>query len=106
MAEGGTMADPRTLEELNRVMTEIEEGMSTWKGLPRPNGTANAERKKAGLMGVGTSSRFTPLFRPFDLLTAPNQRLRVVENEFHRIGVESVCGVQDAFHRYVDSDLF
>jgi mannose-6-phosphate isomerase-like protein (cupin superfamily) len=29
----------------------------------------------------------------------------ILENEYHRIGVESVVGVQDSFHRYIDSDM-
>src|SRR5207248_350748 len=50
-------------------------------------------------------SYFGPQFRPFDLLSAPNQPLRILENEAHRIGVEAVVGTQDAFHRYLDSDM-
>jgi hypothetical protein len=39
------------------------------------------------------------------MLSIPNQPLVILENEYHRIGVESVAGVQDSFHRYVDSDM-
>ncbi len=39
------------------------------------------------------------------MLSIPNQSLVILENEYHRIGRESVVGVQDSFHRYVDSDM-
>ena len=29
----------------------------------------------------------------------------ILENDNHRIGVESVVGTQDTFHRYVDCDM-
>ena len=39
------------------------------------------------------------------MLSIPNQSLVILENEYHRIGVESVIGVQDSFHRYIDSAI-
>ena len=39
------------------------------------------------------------------MLARPNQSIIFLENDNHRIGAESVCGVQDAFHRYVDADI-
>ena len=39
------------------------------------------------------------------MLSIPNQSLVILDNEYHRIGVESVVGVQDSFHRYVDTDM-
>jgi mannose-6-phosphate isomerase-like protein (cupin superfamily) len=84
---------------------QIGEFMTTWKDFPRPGLAAWAERKKAGLMGTAKSTHYTPRFRPFDMLCVPNQSLVILENENHRIGVESVVGVQDAFHRYVDCDI-
>ena len=83
----------------------IGEFMTTWKDFPRPGLAAWSERTKAGLMGTAKSTRYTPRFRPFDLLSVPNQALVILENDNHRIGVESVVGVQDSFHRYVDSDI-
>jgi len=84
---------------------QIGEFMTTWKDFPRPGLAAWSERKKAGLMSTAKSTRYTPKFRPFDMLSVPNQSLLILENENHRIGAESVVGVQDAFHRYVDCDM-
>ena len=98
------MASTRTLEAIAKL-GETTEGLTTFKGLPRKDGEANAERNTARMMGIGKSTRYTPVFRPFDFLSSPNQRVTLVDNQFHRIGVESVFGVQDAFHRYVDSDM-
>lgn len=84
---------------------DIGEFMTTWKDFPRPGLAAWSERKKAGLMSTARSTRYTPKFRPFDMLSVPNQALVFLENENHRIGAESVVGVQDAFHRYVDCDM-
>jgi len=56
-------------------------------------------------MGTAKSTHYTPRFRPFDMLAVPNQPLVILENTNHRIGAESVTGVQDSFHRYVDSDM-
>jgi mannose-6-phosphate isomerase-like protein (cupin superfamily) len=83
----------------------IGEFMTTWKDFPRPGLAAWAERKKAGLMGTAKSTHYTPRFRPFDMLAIPNQSLVILENDNHRIGVESVVGTQDSFHRYVDCDI-
>jgi len=83
---------------------EIGEFMTTSRDFTRPGLEAWSVRKKAGLMAIGKSSHYIPRFRPFDLLAEPNQSLVVLENDHHRIGVESVCGVQAAFHRYVDCD--
>ncbi len=79
--------------------------MTTWKDFPRPGLAGWAERQKAGLMGTAKSTHYTPRFRPFDMLSTANQSLVILENEYHRIGVESVVGVQDSFRRYVDSDM-
>jgi mannose-6-phosphate isomerase-like protein (cupin superfamily) len=56
-------------------------------------------------MGTAKSTHYTPRFRPFDMLSIPNQSLVILENENHRIGVENVVGVQESFHRYVDCDM-
>ena len=84
---------------------QIGEFMTTWKDFPRPGLAAWSERSKAGLMSTATSTRYTPKFRPFDMLSVPNQSLVILENENHRIGAECVVGVQDTFHRYVDCDM-
>jgi mannose-6-phosphate isomerase-like protein (cupin superfamily) len=64
-----------------------------------------ATRKKAGLMGTAKSTHYTAPFRPFDLLNKANTPVVLLENDVHRIAVESVVGVQDRFHRYVDYDV-
>lgn len=92
-------------EEKVYKQQQIGEFMTTWKDFPRPGLAAWANRPKAGLMGTAKSTRYTPRFRPFDMLALPNQSLVILENEYHRIGVESVAGVQDSFHRYIDSDM-
>jgi len=98
------MAASRTIDEIYKQQ-EIGEFMTTWEDFPRKGLAAWADRRKAGLMGTAKSSRYTPKFRPFDMLAEPNDSLVFLENDNHRIGVESVCGVQDAFHRYVDADI-
>ncbi len=94
----------RTIDAIYK-QEQIGEFMTTWENFPRPGLAAWADRRKAGLMGTAKSTRYTPRFRPFDMLARPNQFLVILENQNHRIGVESVCGVQDAFHRYVDADI-
>jgi quercetin dioxygenase-like cupin family protein len=98
------VAANRTIDEIYK-QEQIGEFMTTWDDFPRPGLAAWADRRKAGLMGTAKSSRYTPRFRPFDMLAEPNDALVILENKNHRIGVESVCGVQDAFHRYVDADI-
>ena len=83
---------------------EVREFMTDWFGPgfePMPM-LAWSVRKRASLMGSGKSKRFLPTFRPFDLLSEPNASQLVFENECQRIGVESVCGAQPAFTRYLD----
>jgi mannose-6-phosphate isomerase-like protein (cupin superfamily) len=97
--------ETKAAEEKVYKQKQIGEFMTTWKDFPRPGLAAWAERKKAGLMGTAKSTHYTPRFRPFDMLGTPNQSLVILENENHRIGVESVVGVQESFHRYVDCDM-
>ena len=97
--------ETKAAEEKVYKQKQIGEFMTTWKDFPRPGLAAWAERQKAGLMGTAKSTRYTPRFRPFDMLSIPNQSLVILDNEYHRIGVESVVGVQDSFHRYIDSDV-
>jgi len=94
----------RTVEEIYKQQ-QIGEFMTTWEDFPRPGLAAWADRRKAGLMGTAKSTRYTPKFRPFDMLSEPNQSVVFLENDNHRIGAECVVGVQDAFHRYVDADI-
>ncbi len=98
------MAEKRTIDTVYQQQ-EIGEFMTTWEDFPRPGLAAWADRRKAGLMANAKSTRYTPKFRPFDMLAEPNQSLVILANANHRIGVESVFGVQDAFHRYVDADM-
>src|SRR5207247_278280 len=98
--EGGKMPEERTLKEMQRKQ-EMGEFMTG----PGPGLVGWSERRKGDLLGTFKSTHFVPQFRPFDLLTAPNQPLTILENASHRIGVEGVQGTQDAFHRYVDADI-
>ena len=100
-----TKPETKSTEAKVYAQERIGEFMTTWKDFPRPGLAAWAERKKAGLMGTAKSTHYTPRFRPFDMLAFPNQSLIILENTNHRIGAESVVGVQDSFHRYVDSDM-
>jgi mannose-6-phosphate isomerase-like protein (cupin superfamily) len=97
--------ETKATEEKVYKQERIGEFMTTWKDFPRPGLAAWAERKKAGLMGTAKSTHYTPRFRPFDMLSTPNQSLVILENENHHIGVESLVGAQDSFHRYIDSDM-
>ena len=97
--------ETKAAEEKVYKQKQIGEFMTTWKDFPRPGLAAWAERRKAGLMGTAKSTRYTPRFRPFDMLSIPNQSLVILDNEYHRIGVESIVGVQDSFHRYIDADM-
>jgi quercetin dioxygenase-like cupin family protein len=80
------------------------EFMTTWYSSSRPPVEAWATRNKADLMASTKSTRHVPLFRAFDLLAQPNQSLMVLQNDDHRIGVESVCGAREEFIRHVDFD--
>lgn len=80
------------------------EFMTTWHDSPRKGIEAWSLRSKENLIGSGTSTDRVPPFRPFDLLSSPNEALVVLENDDHRIGVQSVCGAQTAFVRHVDFD--
>src|SRR5712692_8995673 len=84
--------ETKAAEEKVYKQKQIGEFMTTWKDFPRPGLAAWAERQKAGLMGTAKSTHYTPRFRPFDMLSIPNQSLVILENEYHRIGVESVVG--------------
>ena len=55
-------------------------------------------------MNSGKSTRALPMFRAFDLLAKPNDRIELLVNSDQRIGVESVCGAQQDFVRHVDFD--
>jgi quercetin dioxygenase-like cupin family protein len=83
---------------------DIGEFMTGWHGLTRPGLQAWANRRRDQLIGTVRSTRYQPKFRPFDFLDGPNATAVFLENDDHKIGVESVVGVQDCFHRYVDMD--
>src|ERR1700761_6536559 len=80
------------------------EFMSTWHTSPRPGLAAWSVRNKANLMETARSTDYVPAFRAFDLLAVPNSGAVILENEDHRIGVESVCGAQPFFRRHIDFD--
>ncbi|MSQ72775.1 MAG: hypothetical protein EXR27_16010 [Betaproteobacteria bacterium] len=86
-------------------IVKIREFMTTWDTSPRAPMEAWSDRNKADLMASTKSTRFIPLFRAFDLLAMPNQSLMLLQNDDHRIGVESVVGAQEHFHRHVDADV-
>jgi len=80
------------------------EFMTTWHSSPRAGVEAWSTRNKANLMGSARSTDYVPPFRPFDLLAVPNQARIILQNDDHRIGVESVCGTQAYFRRHIDFD--
>ncbi len=81
---------------------EIGEFMTTARDFPRKGLEAWSDRRKAGLMATGKSSHYIPCFRPFDMLAEPNQSLVILENDYHRIGVESVLGVPPPVVNWVE----
>jgi mannose-6-phosphate isomerase-like protein (cupin superfamily) len=86
------------------VQSKAREFMTTWHTSARSYLPAWAQRNKASLMNSGKSTRALPMFRAFDLLAKPNDRIELLVNSDHRIGVESVCGAQQDFARHVDFD--
>ncbi|MDB5644235.1 MAG: hypothetical protein JWN07_3552 [Hyphomicrobiales bacterium] len=86
------------------VQSKAREFMTTWHTSARSYLPAWAQRNKASLMNSGKSTRALPMFRAFDLLAQPNDRIELLVNSDHRIGVESVCGAQQEFVRHVDFD--
>ncbi len=80
------------------------EFMTTWHASARSYLPAWAKRDKSSLMNSGASSRALPLFRAFDLIGSPNERVTLLTNSDQRIGVESVCGAQQEFSRHIDFD--
>lgn len=83
---------------------EQKEFMTTWHTSTRPPIEAWSLRDKSNLMESGRSTHRVPPFRPMDLISVPNQALVLLENDDHRIGVESVCGPQESFRRHIDFD--
>ena len=86
------------------VQSKSREFMTTWHASARSYLPAWAQRSKSSLMTSGTSTRSLPLFRAFDLIGNPNDRVVLLVNSDHRIGVESVCGAQQEFVRHIDFD--
>ncbi len=86
------------------VQNKAREFMTTWHTSARSYLPAWAQRNKASLMNSGKSTRALPMFRAFDLLAQPNDRIELLVNSDQRIGVESVCGAQQDFVRHVDFD--
>ena len=86
------------------AQNKSREFMTTWHASPRSYLPAWAQRDKSSLMNSGTSTRALPLFRAFDLIGRPNERVTLLVNSDQRIGVESVCGAQQEFSRHIDFD--
>ncbi len=86
------------------AQNKSREFMTTWHASPRSYLPAWAQRNKSSLMDSGTSTRALPLFRAFDLIGKPNERVTLLVNSDQRIGVESVCGAQQEFSRHIDFD--
>ena len=86
------------------VQSQAREFMTTWHTSARSYLPAWAQRNKSSLMNSGKSTRALPMFRAFDLLAKPNDRIELLVNSDQRIGVESVCGAQQDFVRHVDFD--
>lgn len=85
-------------------MTDIREFMTGWFDPGRPHMTAWSNRQKEMLRGTATGKRYVPGFRPFDMLSEPNQSVLIFENSDQRIGVEYVTGTRQNFVRYIDFD--
>ena len=81
-------------------MTDIREFSTGWGDDP----VTWSNRTREELTGTGKGSLHIPLFRPFDMLREPNERLSILENDANRVGVESVAGVAAYFHRNADFD--
>lgn len=86
-------------------MTDIREMMTSWMGQKGSHLLAWSDRKKELQKGIARGKRHIPGFRPFDLLSGPNQEIVFLENEDNRVGVESVVGAQQDFLRYCDFDV-
>jgi mannose-6-phosphate isomerase-like protein (cupin superfamily) len=83
-------------------MTKIREFATTW-GSPSPR--VWFERDKEELIGSAAGApEDIPNFRPFDMLSEPNQSLLVLQNQDMRIGVENVTGTQPFFRRNSNYD--
>ena len=82
-------------------MTEVREFANHWG---HGTGTTWSNRVKEELIEVGKGDLFIPVFRPFDLLDAPNKPLVILANESTRLGVEAVLGTGNYFHRNCDFD--
>ena len=86
-------------------MTKVREFMTGWES-PDAHQMIPlvwSDRNKEGLRGVAKGKRFTPKLRPFDMLSEPNQRLKMFESADVRVIVESVNGTQH-FRRNSDFD--
>ena len=83
-------------------MTKIREFSTRWG---RPNDRTFFERDLEALIGSAQDSPLnTPNFRPFDMLSEPNESKVIWQNDDMRIGVESLSGPAPAFRRGCDYD--
>ena len=70
-------------------MTKVREFMTGWES-PDTHQMIPlvwSDRNKENLRGTAKGKRFTPKLRPFDMLTEPNQRLKIFESADVRVGV-------------------
>jgi quercetin dioxygenase-like cupin family protein len=94
------------MTDIREFMTgELHEDKYSGRPIQRGHMLAWSQRQKEGLRGSARGKHFVPKFRPFDMLTEPNQSLFFLVNEDQRIGVESVVGCQDQFSRNIDFDM-
>jgi quercetin dioxygenase-like cupin family protein len=83
-------------------MTKIREFSTRWG---RPDHRTFFERDLEALIGSAQDSPLnTPNFRPFDMLSEPNQARVIWQNDDMRIGVESLAGTAPTFRRGCDYD--
>jgi hypothetical protein len=72
-------------------MTKVREFMTGWES-PDTHQMIPlvwSDRNKENLRGVAKGKRFTPKLRPFDMLSEPNQRLKIFESADVRVGARA-----------------
>ena len=94
----------KTAEEIYK-QKEIGEFMTTWEDFPRPGPRRLGGPAQGWPHRHGEEQPVHAEVPPVRHACRTNQSIIFLENDNHRIGAESVCGVQDAFHRYVDADI-
>lgn len=82
-------------------MKKIREFATGW-GEDYP--TAWSARVEEDLIGTAKGHLSIPLFRPFDFLAGPNERVTLLQSDESRIAVEANRGAEEYFHRNCDFD--